>query len=219
MLHEQIGGFSRFFFVCWRIPNYNFSYQLDLRRPFICFSDSSMQSLRATIRPKPLEDAMLKKIIIDHSKCTGCLMCGQACSLVKTGTFNPAAARIRIVDWEDSGVTIPIVCQQCAEPVCIPACPQGAISKDSQTGIVRIDRDLCINCTICRQVCPYAGPVFSSIEKQVVLCDQCGGEPVCVSVCPTEALQYLEWEMGDAGQRLLAMAEIRKTLTRKERQQ
>jgi len=160
---------------------------------------------------------MHKKIIIDHSKCTGCFMCGQACSLVKTGTFNPAAARIRIVDWEDSGVTVPIVCQHCAEPVCLPACPQEAISKDLQTGIVSIDSEQCINCTICRNVCPYAGPVFSPIEKQVVLCDHCGGEPTCVSVCPTGALRYVECEIGDERDRLSAMGEIRKTLIRKER--
>ena len=159
---------------------------------------------------------MPKEIIIDHNKCTGCFICGQACSLVKTGTFNPAAARIRIVDWEDSGVTNPIVCQHCTEPVCLPACPEGAIRQDPQTGVVSIDPELCINCTICRKVCPYAGPVFSPIEKQVVLCDHCGGEPTCVSVCPTGALQYVEYVLGDAKQRLSAMGEIRKALIKKE---
>ena len=54
-------------------------------------------------------------------------MCGQACSLVKSRTFNPAAARIRIIDNEDSGVTVAVVCQQCAEPVCLPVCPTGAL--------------------------------------------------------------------------------------------
>jgi Fe-S-cluster-containing dehydrogenase component len=158
-----------------------------------------------------------KKIIIDHNKCTGCFMCGQACSLVKTGTFNPAASRIRIVDWEDSGVTVPIVCQHCAEPVCLPSCPEGAISCDTHTGMVRIDPELCTNCTTCRKVCPFAGPVFSAPEKQVLLCDHCGGEPTCVEVCPTGALLYREYVINDAGQRLTAMGEIRKTLIQKER--
>lgn len=161
---------------------------------------------------------MPKKIVIDFSKCTGCLMCAQVCSLVKTGTFTPAAARIRIVDWEDSGVTNPIVCQHCAEPVCLPACPEGAISKDIQSGVVSIDPELCTNCTTCRKVCPYAGPVFSPIENQVVLCDHCGDQPSCVSVCPTGALQYPEYEPGTAGERLAAMAEIRTTVMKKERQ-
>jgi Fe-S-cluster-containing dehydrogenase component len=161
---------------------------------------------------------MTKTIVVDHGKCTGCLMCGQACSLVKTGTFNPAAARIRIVDWESSGVTNPIICQHCSEPVCLPSCPEGAISKDPLSGIVRIDPDICDNCSVCRRLCPYAGPVFSPVEKQVVLCDHCGGEPTCVNVCPTGALQYLEYEPGEAGERLAAMGEIRNTVKRKEGQ-
>lgn len=160
---------------------------------------------------------MPKKIIIDHNRCTGCLMCAQACSLVKTGTSNPAAARIRIVDWEDTGVTVPIVCQHCAEPICLPACPEGAISKDLQTGIVSIDPDRCVSCTICRKVCPYAGPVYSVPEKQVILCDFCGGDPACVIVCPTEALLYEDYRTGAPGRRLEAMAEARDTVVRKER--
>ena len=158
---------------------------------------------------------MSKTVIVDHDKCTGCLMCAQACSLVKTGTFTPAASRIRIVDWEDSGITNPIVCQHCSEPVCLPACPEGAIGKDPRSGIVSIDSALCINCTVCRKVCPYAGPVFSSVEKQVVLCDLCGGEPTCVGVCPTGALQYLEYKPGEVGGRLAAMGEIRSTVMKK----
>lgn len=159
---------------------------------------------------------MPKTLIIDHDKCTGCLMCVQACSLVKTGTFNPAASRIRIVDWEASGVTNPIVCQHCSEPVCLPACPEGAISKDPGSGVVRIDPEACLNCTICRKVCPFAGPVYSPVEQRVVLCDHCGGEPTCVNVCPTDALQYLEYVPGEAGARLQAMMEIRSTVAKKE---
>ena len=162
---------------------------------------------------------MPKKLIVDIAKCTGCLMCGQACSLVKTGSFNPAAARIRIVDWEDSGVTVPVVCQHCAEPVCLPACPVGAISKDTHTGIVSIDPAACTNCGTCRQVCPFGGPMFSPTEQRVVICDHCGGQPTCVDVCPTAALHYRECGIGDVDGRLTAMGAIRKTIIEKERRQ
>lgn len=159
---------------------------------------------------------MQKKIVIDHDRCTGCMICSQACSLVKTGTINPASARIRIVDWEDTGVTVPVVCQHCAEPVCLPACPEGAISQDRETGVVRIDSKTCISCQECRKVCPFGGPVFSPFEKQVLLCDHCGGEPTCVIVCPTAALLYQEHETADGGQRLAGMSEARRTLRKKE---
>jgi carbon-monoxide dehydrogenase iron sulfur subunit len=164
-----------------------------------------------------LEDRVPKTIIIDHDRCTGCLICAQACSLVKTGTFNPSASRIRIVDWEESGITNPLVCQHCAEPVCLPACPEGAISKDPESGLVRIDPEACVDCSVCRRVCPYAGPVYSPVEQRVVLCDHCGGEPTCVGVCPTDALQYLEYVPGDLGARLRAMAVVRSAVTKKER--
>ena len=161
---------------------------------------------------------MSKKIVVEFEKCTGCFMCGQAWSLVKTGIINPAAARIRIVDQEASGVTVPVICQHCLEPVCLPVCPANAISKDSQTGVVRIDPEACTNCATCRKVCPFAGPVFSAIENKVVLCDHCGGEPICVSVCPTDALHYRDCPPGAVDERLSAMSVARKTIAKKERQ-
>lgn len=159
---------------------------------------------------------MPKKILIDHSKCTGCFMCGQACSLVKTGSFNPAASRIRIVDWEESGVTVPIVCQHCSEPVCLPVCPEAAISIDAETGVVSIEHDRCINCSNCRKACPYGGPVYSAAEKKVFLCDLCGGDPTCVSVCPTGALLYEELTGEGNPLRLRGMGDIRDSLVKKE---
>lgn len=161
---------------------------------------------------------MPKKIIIDHNKCTGCFICGQACSLIKTGACNPAASRIRIVDFEDTGVTVPVVCQHCVEPVCMFSCPEGAISRDTASGLVSIDAEACDNCSVCRRVCPYSGPVFSAPERQMVLCDHCGGEPTCVIVCPTGALTYGECNQDSQDQRLKAMTQIRETVKKKELQ-
>ena len=158
---------------------------------------------------------MQKKIVVDHIKCTGCAMCAQVCSLEKTGAFNPAASRIRIIDWEDTGVTVPILCEHCAEPVCHPACPEGAISKDPETGVVTIDPQLCVNCSTCRTVCPYGGPAYSAPEKRVVLCDTCGGEPACVQVCPTAALTFEDCTGRSKERRLAAMSEARIHLLKK----
>ena len=158
----------------------------------------------------------MRKILIDHAKCTGCYICVQSCSLVKTGTINPAASRIHVLDWEETGVNVPVVCQHCAEPVCIASCPEGAIRKDPKTGIVAIDAKLCDNCSVCRRVCPYSGPVYSAPEKRVVLCDHCGGEPTCVVVCPTGALSYRDVNGNEMTLRLQAMNEIRESLIKKE---
>ena len=41
-----------------------------------------------------------------------------------------------------------VPCQHCSEPNCAIACPEGAISKDPQNGVVRIDKDTCNGCNI-----------------------------------------------------------------------
>ena len=155
---------------------------------------------------------MRKTILIDYDKCTGCLMCAMACSFNKTSTFNPARARIGIVNWEEKALIVPIMCQHCEEPVCVACCPVDAMSKDEETGLVEIDRQACINCKICRQVCPFGGPSLDPIAREVVLCDYCGGNPACVAVCSSDALQYVTADRGTVMRRRQAMGEIRTSI-------
>jgi len=137
---------------------------------------------------------MGKRLVVDSDLCTGCLICAQVCSLTKTGSCNPSRARVRVVDDERTGVTVPMVCHDCAEPVCAFCCPEGAISKDPATGVVTADVELCTSCRTCLEVCPYGAPLMDPVERQVYLCDHCGGEPACVAVCPTGALTYADVE-------------------------
>ncbi len=155
---------------------------------------------------------MKKTILIDVEKCTGCMMCTMACSLAKTDTFNPARARIGIVNWENKGLIVPVLCQHCEEPVCVVCCPVDAMSKTETTGLVEINRETCINCKICRQVCPFGGPSLASVTGEVVLCDHCGGNPACVDVCPTDALKYVVADSSITLRRHDAMGEIRKSI-------
>ncbi len=155
---------------------------------------------------------MKKTILIDFDKCTGCMMCTMACSLAKTESFNPARSRIGIINWEKDGLIVPIMCQHCEEPVCMFSCPTDAMSKDGNNGLVRIDRQTCINCKICRQVCPYGGPSLDPITREVVLCDHCEGKPACVDVCPCDVLKYVEMDDNNIPIRLRGMTEIRKSV-------
>ncbi|MEW6142750.1 MAG: 4Fe-4S dicluster domain-containing protein [Chloroflexota bacterium] len=144
----------------------------------------------------------MKRLVIDYEKCVGCELCAMRCSLEKTGSMvNPSQARIHLVRVEEEGIMMPAVCRHCDEPKCIPACPvRNCMTKDSKTGLVSINAELCIGCKKCTEACPYGGPVGIPREnpkpKQSstikVLCDLCHGNPVCVEFCPTACLQYTE---------------------------
>ncbi len=156
---------------------------------------------------------MRKMLLIDPDKCTGCRMCVMACSLNKTDTFNPVRSRISIAKWEEEGIMMPIMCQHCEEPPCMTACPIDAIHKNEETGTVWIDHQVCIGCKMCMMVCPFGGPSFDPVEKEVVSCDLCGGNPQCADVCPTDALQYVRADRSAAIRRRGAMEKIRKSIT------
>jgi Fe-S-cluster-containing dehydrogenase component len=148
-------------------------------------------------------ESRMKRLVVDYGKCVGCEMCAMRCSLEKTGnTVNPAVARIHLVRVEEEGIMMPAVCRHCEEPKCIPACPvKNCMSRDSKTGLVSINAEICIGCKKCTEACPYGGPVSiprmsKTGSKQSatlkVLCDLCNGKPACVEFCPTGCIQYTE---------------------------
>lgn len=157
---------------------------------------------------------MSKRILVDPDLCTGCMICTQVCSLTKNRTCNPSRARLRIIDWEHSGLTVPVVCQDCVEPVCVACCPEAAITQDAESGIVLLDAERCTSCRICMGVCPYGGPILDPVERRVYLCDHCDGSPACVSSCPTGALDYCELGAEERDMRMHYLAQVRGSLVR-----
>ena len=93
-----------------------------------------------------------------------------------------------------------VPCYHCGEPPCAAACPENAIYKDGETGIVLTDREKCsgkdVCGMLCRKACPYNAPQFESRENaKMQKCDFChdrrqnGLAPVCVEACPMYALE------------------------------
>jgi carbon-monoxide dehydrogenase iron sulfur subunit len=95
-------------------------------------------------------------------------------------------------------------CHHCDPAPCMLACLPGAIFRDSDTGTVLIDPDLCINCASCAMACPFGvlryhqdwvAPSAKTIAQK---CDNCldrqhiGLVPACVEVCKTGALTFEE---------------------------
>jgi NADPH-dependent glutamate synthase beta subunit-like oxidoreductase len=52
-----------------------------------------------------------------------------------------------------------VPCQHCSDPHCVEACPEDAIAKDPQSGVVRIDQNACDGCN--------AAPGAASADKQL----------------------------------------------------
>jgi Fe-S-cluster-containing hydrogenase component 2 len=136
------------------------------------------------------------RISVHAEKCTGCRCCELACSLRNYGECNPARARIFVVASQIDGVisSVPVLCQQCEDPLCVTMCPASALSRDETTHAVVVDKPKCLGCRTCVEVCPFGGisvdPRTGTAEK----CTLCEGDPLCVKVCTQGALTYVAAE-------------------------
>ena len=140
----------------------------------------------------------------DQSLCVNCYACVVACKDWHDVPAGPASF-IRMVTIEkgkypDVSVHhIFVSCYHCVEPVCVSACPIGAIAKKKEDGIVVVDRETCLgkdSCDLCKKACPYDAPQFSSEENaKMQKCDFCldrlaeNKKPICVDACPMRALE------------------------------
>jgi protein NrfC len=154
-------------------------------------------------------------LVVDARKCQGCLSCMLACSLVHEGKENLSLSRIQVMQnpFEKFPMDLGIFpCRQCADPACVNACPEGALTADPAQGQVRrVDKDKCTGCGRCVDACPYqpgrvmvqpdAAVEFGASSRKCDLCagapfhwDEEGGGPVgsqaCVAVCPVHAIAF-----------------------------
>jgi Fe-S-cluster-containing hydrogenase component 2 len=137
-----------------------------------------------------LFEGEMKALLVDISKCTGCELCIDACSIKYAGNCGSKGSRVAVLRDEVQGKYIPLLCVQCDEHPCVEACPVDAINYDGENLLFKVDEDTCTACGECVQVCPYEG-IFIS-DGVAMKCDLCNGDPSCVKVCFPEALQYLK---------------------------
>jgi carbon-monoxide dehydrogenase iron sulfur subunit len=152
-------------------------------------------------------------ISVDHTVCTGCRECELVCSLSHVGECNPRRSAIQVLRREHDGLAtaLPLVCQQCGAAPCIGACPENALSRQSDQGTLRIDADRCSGCGECRNACP-AGCIFVDIQNDIAIsCDLCDGRPQCVTFCHSSCLTLETAESGPSPS-IEQLADVRKTL-------
>lgn len=166
-------------------------------------------------------------LLVDVSKCQGCISCMLACSLVHEGVHNPTLSRIQIL--QDSFGKFPedlsiAQCRQCEDPACVAACPEDALTGNPEFGHVRmVDKKKCTGCGACFEACPFS-PARLSLSSDTPesgpikarKCDLCanarfhwdekGGGPngrqACVETCPVGAIAFartLPVQEGDTG--------------------
>ncbi len=151
---------------------------------------------------------------MDTRKCVGCSDCVLACK--NENQVPHGLAR----DWivQEVGGRFPNLwmenrserCNHCADPPCVYTCPTGASHVHQPGGVVLVTPNECIGCKACIAGCPYDARYIHP-DGYVSKCTFCihrtseGGQPACVSVCPTYCLAFGDLDDPDSEvSRLLA---------------
>jgi NADPH-dependent glutamate synthase beta subunit-like oxidoreductase len=93
-------------------------------------------------------------LMFNEKNCSGCHACEVACKQEHGLGVGPRVVRV----IEQAPYFKPLFCHHCEDAPCAAACPEDAISKDAQTGVVLHDKDKCTGCN--------AVPGKSGAEKQ-----------------------------------------------------
>ena len=145
----------------------------------------------------------MEVIMVDQEKCTQCHTCALWCGIEigsVTKELNQAIheepqpiPRVHV-----EGNNFPFHCRHCEVAPCIDACPNGTMRRDPKTGLVYVYESTCIACWMCVMVCHFGIIVPSSSQYVAIKCDRCRNMeyPICVEVCPTDALKLRETRTG-----------------------
>lgn len=137
--------------------------------------------------------------LLNTDRCIQCHACEVACKAWHG--VEPGIRWRKVVDtWSGqypavTNQTISYSCMHCAKPACVEACPERAISKRTEDGIVVVDQSKCKGCRSCAAACPFRIPQYGRTGR-MEKCDLClerlerGKEPLCVATCPGEALKF-----------------------------
>lgn len=140
-------------------------------------------------------------IVIDLNRCIGCYSCEVACKQENNVALGEYWSKVLAVGPTGTHPHVeeywlPTMCQQCEDAPCVHVCPTGASYRDPDTGVVLVNKELCIGCKYCMMACPYGVRSWNAAEKCVEKCTLCGqltsqGElPACVKACCGEARFY-----------------------------
>jgi len=154
-------------------------------------------------------------VLVDITRCVGCGSCAVACKLyngLNWDETSPAIgekAALSAANWtavrtygmeRNKQSVLRFVknqCLHCLDPACASACFAGAFRKTPEGPVVYNER-ICVGCRYCMLACPFSIPKYEwdALFPRVRKCQMCysrvkeGEMPACVSVCPTQALEF-----------------------------
>src|SRR3990170_7253590 len=155
---------------------------------------------------------MGKVLVIDVAICNGCYNCQIACKDEHVGNDwtpyakpQPDTGQFWTKVEEIVRGTVPKVkmaymhsiCQHCDDAPCITACPEKAIYKRDDDGIVIIDPTKCRGSRLCVDACPYGVIYYNwdlNLAQKCTFCahliDKGWKDTRCSDACPTGAFTF-----------------------------
>jgi Fe-S-cluster-containing dehydrogenase component len=109
-------------------------------------------------------------LFYDPDRCTGCRFCMISCAVGHYNELNMDKALLFTFFDEGKELFESAQCQHCEDPVCLNSCPEEAIEKDEDSGIVTIN------------------------PMKAVKCDFCDGDPKCAKYCSPRATRVVTRE-------------------------
>ncbi len=125
---------------------------------------------------------MKQLVVVNPENCVQCHTCEEACSLAFYKVMEQSLSCIR-VKLDRMGKDTIYHCNQCGK--CEEVCPVFAISRNAK-GVVTIDKNVCVGCMACVDICPQNVICKSYDNNYVTKCIACG---ICAKNCPQDVLE------------------------------
>ena len=126
----------------------------------------------------------MKKLITDSTKCIGCRICEDTCSMAYYKVKDREKSAIRVTEMDDGSFSI-AVCDQCG--VCKEMCQIMAL-RTTKSGVVLLDKGICVGCLVCVGECLRNYMCYNDELPTPFKCIACG---LCVKKCKAGALEIV----------------------------